>query len=55
MFAPTGKWTGSRVRGNGLWVNCWGRDRRHFNSSMEANCEGSAKYCLANIGDETCK
>ena len=50
-YAPGDGFDGFRVGGNGLWFQCWGRDRRHFNPHVEQACTESIKYCNANPGD----
>jgi tripartite-type tricarboxylate transporter receptor subunit TctC len=50
-FAPGDGFAGFRDGGNGLWFQCWGRDRRHFNPHVEQACTESIKYCKANPGE----
>ncbi len=50
LFMPGDGFAGMRVDSNGLWTQCWGRDRRHFNPHSEQQCTASIQYCKANPG-----
>lgn len=52
-FAPGVNHAGADEGGNGLWTQCWGNQRKHFNPHVEQSCTEIIKYCSAN--PSTCK
>ncbi len=50
-FAPGESFGGYNEGGNGLWTQCWGSQRKHFNPFVERSCTEIIKYCSANTSE----